>query len=104
MRMPKRYGQSRANDCLFCGKSATITNDQGVLVCREHTKAELGLMKCICGEHLDAHTGKWGLYFFCFNCGNVSLSKVLEINKVIDVSENKHTAKKPSLPSGYFWR
>lgn len=76
----KRYGESRIDKCPFCGKTATAKNSQGVPVCRNHKRKLLENMKCACGEWLDVNEGKWGPYFRCFNCGNISFRKGLEMN------------------------
>ena len=80
MRIPKRYGESRIDRCPFCSKTATTANKQGVPVCSEHKDKNLDL-KCICGEYLDVMKGKWGPYFRCLNCGNISFKKGLSMNQ-----------------------
>lgn len=37
-------------------------------------------MRCLCGEALDLLEGKWGPYFICPNCGNMSFRKGMEMN------------------------
>lgn len=39
--------------------------------------------------------GKYGIFFNCIKCGNISPSKVFEINEVVDVSKYKDI-KEPS--------
>ena len=85
--IPKRYGESKIDKCPFCSQSAFLTNGQNIPVCKTHHDAELGEMKCICGEVLDLMTGKFGVFFSCMNCGNMNMRKVLEINAVKDVSK-----------------
>lgn len=84
MRNRRIYGQSRNDSCLFCQKPATVKNKQGVPVCAAHTKTKLNDFKCACGDYLDIRNGKFGLYFVCMHCGNISLSKALELNQVWD--------------------
>ena len=79
MYIPKRYGESKKQDCPFCGKKAITENSQGVPVCLTHKDASLDL-KCICGEWLDTKKGKWGSYFTCSRCGNLSFAKAMEAN------------------------
>lgn len=78
MRIPKRYGQSRKNICPFCGSDAVIDNPQRIPVCLKHKQESLDI-KCICGSWLDIRTGKFGPYFNCINCGNISFSKGLSM-------------------------
>lgn len=78
-KLPRRYGQSQSINCPFCGEVTTSKNTQGLPVCRHHTKDEMNL-KCACGDYLDVKDGKFGAYFSCFNCGNVSWGKAMEIN------------------------
>ena len=80
MRMPKRYGESRINNCPFCGKASVTKNSQGIPVCQNHKDEELKDLKCVCGEWLDITQGKWGPYFRCMNCGNISFKKGMEMN------------------------
>ncbi len=81
MHIPKRYGESRNQDCPFCGKQSITQNEQGIPTCLEHKNESLDGFKCICGEWLDVKFGKWGPYFHCMRCGNVSWSKGMEINQ-----------------------
>lgn len=80
MYIPKRYGESKREVCPFCGQQATTVNGQKIPVCRMHTSSVLGEMRCICGKMLEAKTGKYGLYFSCSRCGNVTLKRALEVN------------------------
>lgn len=84
MRYRKVYGQSKNNNCLFCGKLATTTNKQGIPVCSVHKNSRLNDFKCTCGEYLDIKSGKFGIFFVCMNCGTISLNRALEFNKVWD--------------------
>jgi len=75
MRIPKSYGQSKIDTCPFCEKRAVTSNEQGIPVCLNHKTKKLLDIKCICGEWLDVKAGKWGPYFYCMNCGNISFKK-----------------------------
>lgn len=108
MFIPKRYGESKIEECPFCNRQSTTTNSQDIPVCMKHKDSLMNEMKCICGEYLETLRGKWGLYFRCPKCGNVNKRKVFEINKVVDVSNpanipaekttgNIHVEKKPVL-------
>jgi len=83
MRIPKRYGESRIDNCPFCGKICVTKNKQGVPVCQGHKDSELENLKCVCGGWLDVKAGKWGAYFFCMNCGNISYRKGIDMNPQI---------------------
>lgn len=101
MRRRKVYGQSRVDKCPFCGKQAVLKNPQGIPVCTKHTKNMLLDLKCICGEWLDVKKGKFGSYFRCIKCGNVSFSKAMEANPNIGKTETpveKEIAKTISKP------
>jgi hypothetical protein len=87
MYIPKKYGESKVENCPFCGKSAVTKNDQGLPVCSTHKLTKLGELKCICGEYLDMRIGKWGVYFICTRCGNINLKKALEMNPMITPTE-----------------
>ena len=89
MRIPKRYGESKKQECPFCGKLATAKNAQGIPVCFSHKNATMDDFKCICGKWLEVRTGKFGPYFHCINCGNINWNRGLEMN-----SFNKHEATK----------
>jgi len=80
MRIPKRYGESKIENCPFCSKPSVTKNKQGVPVCQKHKNEELKDLKCICGEFLDVKAGKWGAYFNCLNCGNINFRKGMEMN------------------------
>jgi len=99
MYIPKRYGESRIEQCPFCGRQSLIKNSQGIPVCRDHKDKELPEMKCACGEYLLMQQGKFGAFFNCLRCGNINMKKALEINSdrinKITASE-KIEVKKPS--------
>ena len=96
MHFPKVYGQSQNRSCPFCGKSALAMNCQNVPVCSAHKESELVDLKCICGGWLDLLSGKWGPYFHCLNCGNVTFRKGLEINPQVRKSDVPTFVKNPS--------
>jgi len=79
MRIPKKYGESRFDKCPFCGNRAIAKNKQRLLVCSEHKNFILPDIKCVCGSWLEIRTGKYGPYFFCINCGNLTLRKGLQL-------------------------
>ena len=101
MRIPKKYGQSRIDNCPFCGKHATTSNNQGIPVCKGHKNSELKDLKCVCGKYLDVKHGKFGTYFTCINCGNMNMKKVLEINDVRDHSLKEETDKQTETYKKY---
>ncbi len=80
MRIPKRYGESKVDRCPFCNSTAVANSPEGVPVCSKHKDKKLPPLKCICGEYLDLRTGKWGPYFHCIRCGNITFKKALEVN------------------------
>ena len=94
MYIPKRYGQSRIDNCPFCGKQGVAKNPQGVPVCQDHQDSNLDNLKCVCGEYLDIAEGKWGPYFRCMNCGNINFKKGMEMNPQIKKQANEQTPKK----------
>jgi hypothetical protein len=81
MRIPKKYGQSKIDNCPFCGKIGVTKNKQGIPVCINHKDSKLEDLKCVCGEYLDIRQGKYGPYFNCMNCGNINFRKGLEMNQ-----------------------
>jgi hypothetical protein len=85
MRIPKKYGAYREDNCIFCGKRATTKNSQGITVCIEHKDAILNDMKCACGKYLDIKQSKYGFFFLCEKCGCISPKKAFENNKIEDV-------------------
>ena len=62
MYIPKRYGESRTENCPFCDSRATTTNDQNVPVCMKHKNKLLDDLKCVCGRWLDLKDGKFGCF------------------------------------------
>jgi hypothetical protein len=80
MYIPKRYGESKLDQCPFCGKQATTLNKQKIPVCVAHKDSYLEDLKCACGSYLDTKVGKFGVYFSCMKCGNINMKKALEMN------------------------
>ena len=93
MYIPKRYGQSKVDSCPFCGKIATVKNDQDVPVCHNHKNTPLPDLKCSCNSYLDLRKGKFGAYFHCMNCGNVNMKKALALNPDIGKPQTKPAEK-----------
>ena len=75
----KVYGSSRLTRCWFCETQATMQTVEGVPSCRQHTKQFVNI-KCVCGERLEPCNGRYGFYFNCMRCGNLSESKVRAIS------------------------
>lgn len=98
MHLPRKYGESRIEKCPFCRQQAIAVNAQGFPVCLAHRDAELGEMKCVCGEPLDVQKGKFGVFFSCLNCGPMTTRKAFEVNAVRDVSKSRatHAQKTPT--------
>jgi hypothetical protein len=76
----KTYGSYKTDICPFCSKQAITKNSQGVAVCQKHKELLLQDLKCACGDWLDLKTGKYGLFFTCFNCGPINYNKGLQLN------------------------
>ena len=79
----KVYGLSKRQPCPFCERIATHKNEQGLEVCHAHKEETLDNIKCTCGSWLDMLSGKFGTYFRCINCGNVSFRKAMEIREIM---------------------
>ncbi len=92
MYIPKRYGESRIDQCPFCGKNAFVRNDQRIPVCKDHAKTELPPLTCVCGQPIDLLEGKFGMFGSCLRCGNMALKKLLEVNE----EAIKNPAAKPA--------
>ena len=93
----KEYGNYRVDECPFCGKRAVTENSQGVPVCKDHKASKMEGMKCVCGEWLDIKKGKYGSYFNCINCGNISWRKGIEMNTGVK-NQNKNKPEVKSEP------
>jgi hypothetical protein len=89
MYIPKRYGQSKVESCPFCGKIATVKNNQDIPVCVKHKNTPLPNLKCSCNSYLDLKKGKFGAYFHCLNCGNINMRKALALNPDIGKPQTK---------------
>lgn len=94
MRIPKRYGQSHVDRCPFCESIAVTESIDGVPVCAKHKEAKMPELRCACGEYLDLMKGKFGSYFRCMRCGNISFRKAMEMNPGLESSpkEKKQAA------------
>ena len=90
MFIPKKYGQSKIDNCPFCQKQAITLNKQSVPVCVNHKEELLGDLKCVCGSILEMLHGKFGVFFKCINCGNMNLKKVMEFNTIKPKSNFKN--------------
>ena len=82
MFIPKKYGHSKVDLCPFCEKHATALNKQKVPVCLGHKEETLDELKCACGSALEMLHGKFGVFFSCMSCGNLSLKKAMEFNTI----------------------
>jgi len=82
LRIPKKYGQSKANFCPFCEQQAIIANKQKLPVCIKHKNTLLQEIRCLCGSYLDIKEGKFGPFFTCINCGIINMRKALELAQV----------------------
>lgn len=80
MRIPKKYGQSKIDNCPFCDKVSFTRNPQGIPVCKEHQSKSMPNLKCLCGEYLDLKFGKYGPFYSCIKCGTMNISKALDMN------------------------
>ena len=99
MFIPKQYGKSRVDCCPFCGKQSTTVNSQGVPVCLQHKGELLSGLRCFCGDSLEVRSGKWGSYFFCMRCGNISFAKGLEANPGIGKTDGKFNFQQKAKPT-----
>lgn len=91
-RRQKTYGDYKVSYCPFCEKIATQKNEQGLEVCRLHTKEKIEEIKCTCGSWLETRSGKFGPYFHCFKCGNINYNKGMamkEMTTPIKIDEPK---------------
>ena len=77
--MRKQYGSYQLKNCVFCGRVATQLNKEGVYVCYRHLKDKIVEQKCVCGNVLELRKGKYGTYFNCVSCGNLSFDKGLTV-------------------------
>ena len=91
MYIPRKYGQSKIDNCPFCKKQATTMNKQNVPVCSSHKNKALDGLKCACGSTLDMMHGKFGIFFSCMKCGSMNLRKVLDMNAIKPESNSGKT-------------
>ncbi len=96
MYIPKKYCSYQKNVCVFCGKTSTVTNAQGLLTCIADQRKTLEEKKCACGEMLELKQGKYGPFFLCRSCGPMSLKKSMDS----DTQGLYKTTKKVTLPDG----
>ncbi len=80
--IPKRWGEYQVKYCAFCGRMATQKNVTGVEVCYQHIKSVFEDITCTCGSWLEQRAGKFGAYFNCLKCGNVSFAKAMEMKAI----------------------
>ena len=81
--IPKRYGEYQTKNCPFCNRQATQKNTQGIDVCHQHIKSVFEEIKCTCGSWLEQKVGKFGPYFNCLKCGNISFNKAMEMKDMM---------------------
>ena len=93
----KVYGKSKIESCPFCGKMATQKNAQGVAVCRLHLKETVEDRKCQCGKWLELKSGKFGPYFNCLNCGNLSYEKGMARSTAPEIKPKQVRTEQPKL-------
>jgi len=51
-------------------------------VCEGHRNEKVSALRCACGRDVEIIVGKWGPYGKCERCGNVSWSKLTNLNDV----------------------
>jgi hypothetical protein len=95
MRIPKKYGSYKVDLCPFCDKPSTTLNFQNLPVCQNHKNEELPAFRCQCNDFLDLKSGKFGVYFNCFKCGNINYKRGMELNEVL-MKEHKNNLKNNS--------
>lgn len=93
MFIPKKYGESRQDACMFCDKQALTENSQGLPTCIDHKQNTINDAKCACGEYLDVKKSKWGAFFLCSNCGAISIKKYLELKSITSDTVNSTNAQ-----------
>ena len=74
-----------------------VRNTQGISVCQKHKDRKIENAICACGETLELRTGKFGAYFYCINCGNISFSKAMSVNDFTDKTSEKPKTNEPKL-------
>ena len=93
----KSYGESRIDTCAFCGSRATTKNKQGQLVCRMHKDQVMEDIRCTCGSWLENKSGKWGPYYNCINCGNISFDKAMEMKEINARKKAEQISSEPKI-------
>jgi len=91
--MRKIYGLSKIDSCPFCNKQSVTKNKQGVPVCNLHKEALIPDIKCACGEYLEILSGKYGVFFKCINCGNISMKRALDLAGEGNIFSTKNNDK-----------
>src|SRR3989338_1621127 len=95
----KVYGQSKENNCAFCGSIATQTTKEGILVCSHHLQQKIENIQCTCGSWLEQKSGKFGPYFTCFNCGNINFNKAMEMKAILPAASPEQKISPVSMPN-----
>jgi ribosomal protein L37AE/L43A len=90
MRFQKRYGESKIDECPFCGRQSITTNKQDIPVCMRHKDSLMQEIKCVCGQYLEPRRGKYGLFFICSKCGIINKRKAFEVNTVKEFHETEN--------------
>ncbi len=95
--MRKVYGQSTSSECIFCNTRALLLNAQKFPVCNTHRESlvDTDALRCTCGGYLDIRNGKFGAFFTCMHCGPRSISKIKELNDIMDCNDNKVPRQQP---------
>jgi heterodisulfide reductase subunit B len=58
-------------------------NSQQLPVCKKHEPYELMVMTCpFCKAPLEAMQGKFGSFFNCIRCGNISIHKMKQMGNM----------------------
>lgn len=83
----KVIGQYQTPECPFCGKRALSVNSQKVPVCVEHKNKVIPEKRCSCGSWLALLHGKYGPFFNCVKCGNMSYTKGNERASIIETKQ-----------------
>ncbi len=95
--LPRRYGESKVAQCVFCPHTAYAYNAQRLPVCKDHKDQTLGDLVCYCKETLEIKMGKFGPFFLCPNCGPISLAKAQDLIQGA-AAPAKLSAPAPSAP------
>ena len=84
----KVYGKEKIVLCAKCERVATVKNKDNYPVCYKHQKSDDITWFCACGKQLEVCIGKYGTYFRCESCGNISYNRAREIN--FDMKKQKY--------------